>query len=422
MRDMTKTLLATTLLSAICAAPAFAQEGTTPSDDAAVVVIDQVSLGDVFADMFVVLDDVTPGASAVATATGNTSTAATETGDVDYNATQSQQGDVSATTTLLGGPVYGGTASTYTTSYGNAASSSTTNGTDFHYVTQESYGDVSASSDIYLDGADDVTATTTAAANVSSYETEYGTNRGFQEQRAYGDVTATTVADMCCNNDTVTIASVASGNTVSSYGWTTTSYNGAVQVTDTDSTISSDTDIRMQTGTSVNGSATASGNSITVENEWGYATLGRDGSEVFQGNGAEIEAVSTVSIDDWSGTSGSTAYGVGNSALISNIGSDTAMYANQENYGDVSSYASFDGASYDGSFGYVSSTAIGNAATATMCYSCSNDGVLSGRTNQTNSANVSAYGVARSNGGGFVQGAATAVGNSATYQSFGTNE
>ena len=96
------------------------------------------------------------------------------------------------------------------------------------------------------------------------------------------------------------------------------------------------------------------------------------------------------------------------------------MYANQENFGDVTSYASFDGSTSDGSQGYASSTAIGNAATATMCYGCG-DGILSGSTSQSNSANITAYG-SMSTSGGYVHGAASAIGNSATYQSFGLDD
>ena len=421
MRDMTRLLLVTTFLSGLVAAPALAQEYPQPADDAAVVAVEQESSSDVVAEMQIFLPEPVTGASAIATAMGNTSAAHVATGDVDYDATQSQTGKVSAYTAIVGGPVYGGPAETYTTAYGNSASSSTTYGTTFHRLNQVSDADVSASSDIYLDGADDVTATTTAAANVSSLSSSNGENRGFQEQRGNADVSASTYADLCCNNGSVSLASVASGNTVSSYGSTSTSYNGAVQVMDFDTKVSASTEAKLQSGTSVNTSATAAANSFTVNNEWGFATLGRDGSELFQANGADVDATATVELGTWTGTSGSIAYGVGNSALISNIGSDTSLFANQENFGDITSYASLNGSSSDGSDGYVSSTAMGNALTATLCYTCSEDGVLTGRATQLNSADISAYGVATVNSAGYVQGAATAVGNSATYQSFGTN-
>lgn len=418
MRRMMKTLLATSCLGGAVILPASAQFIDPPDEDATVVVIDQFAFGDVFADMTINVAPDSTGAAAAATATGNTSTADIAGGDVDYDAVQTQNGTVTAYTALIGGPVSGGSADTVTTAYGNAASSSTHDGTTFHTATQNSNADVSAQSDIYLDGADAVTASTTAAANVSSYSNANGAISGFQTQTGSANVSSVTNADLCCNNTSVALASTASGNTVTSTGTTTTSYNDAVQTMDFGTSVRAETNAIVASGTSVGASATAAANSVTVHNEWGFASLGRESSVLYQGNGAETTAIATVDLGTWSGTSGATAYGVGNSALISNVGSDTYLYANQENLADIASYASFTGTTSDGSTGFVSSTAIGNAATATLCYTCGADSTLGGQTSQLNSANVSAYGSIITNGNGSVQGAATAIGNSATYQSF----
>ena len=76
MRRMTLRLLSSTAFIAGFAAPAFAQETfPSPSPDADVVIIDQVQLGDVFANMDVVVSGTATGASAAATATGNITTA-----------------------------------------------------------------------------------------------------------------------------------------------------------------------------------------------------------------------------------------------------------------------------------------------------------------------------------------------------------
>lgn len=421
MRKMTIRLLASSALLSLAALPALAQDDfPPPAPGADVVIIDQVVLGDVFANMNVIIDGNATGASAAATATGNTTTANSNDNDLDFDAVQQQDGTVSATTSLTGGTVYGGTASTTTTAYGNAASSSTTNGTVFSTVTQTSNADTTAYSYIGLDGADAVSANTTATANVVSYSSETGTNRGFTTQTGNADVSATTISDLCCNNESVALGSTATGNSVSSYGSTTTSFNGAVQVMDFDTQVTAATTATVDSGNNVAVSATAAGNNTSVENEFGFATLGRDGSVLFQGNGADVDADATLTLTNWSGTSGATAYGVGNSGLIANIGSDTGMYANQENFGDVNSAAYFDGTSSDGSYGYASATSIGNAATATLCYTCGADSVLYGRTNQTNYSNTTASATTVLGSGGYVSGAATAVGNSATYQSFAT--
>ena len=82
-----------------------------------------------------------------------------------------------------------------------------------------------------------------------------------------------------------------------------------------------------------------------------------------------MDANTTVSLDDWSGDANASAYGVGNSALVANVGSDTSLYAIQSNYGAVTANASLSGGRNDGT-GTVNATAIGNAATATLCNAC----------------------------------------------------
>ena len=131
-----------------------------------------------------------------------------------------------------------------------------------------------------------------------------------------------------------------------------------------------------------------------------------------------FQACSDVTLDHWSGYATASSYGVGNSALISNVGSDTAIYANQTNDGTVGSQASFSGQSWVGGTGMVSATSIGNAATATVCNYCS-DAAVGGRINQTNNGQVYAYGQATSVYGNGIYGSATAIGNSATLQSAG---
>ncbi|MAP94436.1 MAG: hypothetical protein CMK07_05740 [Ponticaulis sp.] len=404
------------------ALPALAQEDfPDPSPDAVVVVINQVQLGDVFANMDVVVDGTTSGASAVATATGNGGSASALDNDLDFDATQRQDGSVTAQTSITGESVYTNPAATVTTAYGNYTTAETTNGTVFSTVNQTSNAAVSASSVTDLNEAGDAVATTTASANVTSYGTAPGTNRGFQTQSATADVTASSQLDANYIANSAMIGSTATGNSISSYGSTTTNFNGALQTIENTATIRSYTVANVDAGNDVNVSATAAANNMTVDNAWGFATLGRDGSEVYQRSNADVEAESNLVLTEFTGLSGATAYGVGNSALISNIGSDTGMYTIQQNNGDVDSAAYFEGTSGSGGAGYASATSIGNAATATLCYTCSSDGVLSGSTAQLNNSNTTATAYARGGYGTYVSGAATAVGNSSTYKSTNTS-
>ncbi len=419
MRRLSHLLLGQTALLALGAVPAFAQTAT-PAPDASVVIVDQVSLNDVWSDMEVVVTDNATSATSVSTAIGNTSTANVLSGDVDYDAVQNQNGAVLATNRLTGGTVYGGTATAVTTAYGNAAQSGTWDGNTFHTAYQTSTADVTGATAVILDGADSVSVATTSAANVASYANEYGYSAGFNQQASAANVTATTDASLCCNNEHASFAATATGNAISGKGYTTTSFNGAVQTTAPATRIRSSSAVYSQSATNLTSAATSAGNSIAIHNEFGYATLGRLGSEVFQGNEAQVDATSIVTLDNWFGTANSTAYGVGNSALISNVGSDTQLYANQENFGEVYSTSTFTGSSTAGGAGYVTATSIGNAATGTVCVTCG-DAAITGVARQNNAANIYAAGTASVGNSGHIYGAATAVGNSATYQSVGTD-
>ena len=421
MRRMTLRLLSSTAFIAGFAAPAFAQETfPSPSPDADVVIIDQVQLGDVFANMDVVVSGTATGASAAATATGNITTANSLDNDLDFDAAQQQNGEVRAASSISGDNVFGSPARTITTAYGNSASSSTTNGTDFSTVTQTSNSDVDASSAITLLEVGDVEMTTTASANVNQYQTENGTNRGYQVQTGNANVTATNEAQIGFVANSGAIGATATGNSVASYGSTTTSYNGAQQIMADGTRVASVSNAEISDGTNVAVSATSAGNNMKVENEFGYATLGRDVSNLYQENSADIDADSSLTLTEWAGVSGSTSYGVGNSALISNVGSDTGMYAIQQNNGDVATLATFEGGS-NGGVGYASSTSIGNAATASLCHSCGSNPILSGKTAQLNNANITSSAYASTGHDGYISGSATAIGNSATYQSFSTD-
>ena len=378
--------------------------------------INQVQLGDVWSDMDVYVPESTTEVGSTSVSVGNTATAARIYGDVSSEITQEFDATSTATNRLRG--YSAGRAVATTTAYGNAAYGGTDDGTNSFRTQQSASGRIEALTDIQLSGASEIASATTAIANVASTDNNYGSNNANQVQQSSADVIAETDADMCCDGYYASFATTAGANATSSTGYTSTNNNNARQVTSDDSAVRASTDVYMNDGHNVSAVTNAFGNSATVHNEWGYATLGQAGEPVEQTNGAEIDAQSYVTLDHWSGYATSSAYGVGNSALISNVGSDTVMYANQTNDGTVGSQASFSGQSTVGGAGIVSATSIGNAATGTVCNYCS-DGAVGGVINQTNNGQVYAYGRATTTYGSAIFGSATAIGNSATLQSAG---
>lgn len=402
--------------AAVIGLPAMADEGGETAPVSA-IIIDQVQLGDVWSGMVVAVPDYTSEAVATSTAVGNAAAGQLMSGDILVALTQRLNGDVTAQNELSG--YSAGTAIVATTSYGNSTTAGTWAGSNDYETVQTSNGDVVAVTQIALDGASQITSSTTAMANVSVPENEYGTNDATQTQISNGSVSANTDVDMCCDSSSATFATTAGGNAVSSTGWTSSNFVAADQVTAAGETIQASTDVYMEDGHDVLAATTSFGNSVTTENQWGYATLGLDGAPITQDNASDVDSQTYVTLDHWSGYATSSAYGVGNSSLISNLGSDTALYTSQNNDGDVSSSADLTGNSSVGGTGIVTATSIGNAATATLCNFCGEENVLSGGIQQVNSGQVTAQGTAYTPNSGMIQGSATAVGNSATFQTYG---
>ena len=136
----------------------------------------------------------------------------------------------------------------------------------------------------------------------------------------------------------------------------------------------------------------------------------------YQENNNRITAASAVSLGDWGGYAVSGANSIGNSALVSNLGSDVTMSMMQRNNGDVNSFASLEGNSSRGGVGAVSSMATGNAITGYACASCGSAGVkVEGYSNQYNNAAVNATTFVGVGTAGPISASATAIGNSATF-------
>ncbi|MEM8616429.1 MAG: holdfast anchor protein HfaD [Pseudomonadota bacterium] len=409
-------LLSAAASAALTAAPAASAWEESEETPVSVVEIEQVQTSSVTSDMALDVSHYTADAVSSSTAVGNAAAGLLKSGDIDLDVFQTLDGNVAAYNRVEGHAV--GTGIATTTAYGNSSTGGTWMGTNFYRAEQTATGHVSADTQIRLRGANQMVSTTTAIANVSVPADEYGTNRAFQKQDSQGSVTATSDIDLCCVGTSGTFTTTAGGNAVSSTGLTSTNFNGAVQTTSDGQRIMGVTDVYMGDGNDVLAASTSFGNSATVHNEWGYATLGRDGSELFQANASTVTSETYVTLDHWSGYASATAYGVGNSGLITNVGSDTGLFANQENTGGIYTQASLTGQSMVGGNGVVNATSIGNALTATLCNTCG-DAVLQGGASQINSGHVAAVGTAYTPNAGAIYGSATAVGNSATYQSTG---
>lgn len=264
------------------------------------------------------------------------------------------------------------------------------------------------------------TSTASSVANAISYKTWGGEHVvGWGQQTNHASVRSEASLDIDFVADSATVTATSIGNSAAMGGEYTKTDVDANQHNWGDD-IEAYATVHSDDGVDVISTATATGNSYHVENQYGYT-----GAVSGQENTANITAHSDVTLNDWDGWNASSAYAVANSTVVSNIGSDLHIDTIQENDGGVASYAGFNGGNAGVGGDYVtdfvtSSTAFGNAVSGYICSTCG--GGIGAKNHQTNSGNITATTSVRAGSGGSHIATASAVGNSATYHTVDSNK
>lgn len=386
--------------------------GATGAAQAQDVLNEQIQLGDVFSNMNVVLPgDRDSDVSGSAMAYGNTASGYAVTPS-SASSNQIMNGNTGATMDLSTGSV-AGTAAASSTAYANSGTWEVHGGDGTGQPLNQSVAggtSVTAETNMQLSHADIISASSVATSNVTAVTVTNGDLTTEVNQTGAASVSAVTDVTACCSNEQTIASATAVSNSYSS--WSETSNARAIIYQSSQGPdVRAVTNVIQGGGNDIIAASTASGNSIAIENEWGYTEL-NGGQE----NTAAIIAETQVVLDDWAGVSSASAYGVGNSALVTNIGSDAKAYYTQNNTGDVYASSSFEGESSSGGAGITNATAIGNAYTGYVCSTCASASA-GGSIGQYNSANVSSYSHTFNTGSGGYNGAAAAIGNSATFSS-----
>jgi hypothetical protein len=402
---MTNAKIILASVAAIALLPALANAQHAPYN----VLNGQMQLNDVIGVLNVEMGNAN-GIAGTSTAAGNNMAARAVERDMNVVSTQTLNGNVGALSTISAGSARGVTVST-SVAAGNTAQvegccAVTTS--DVNQIT--TYGkSVNATSVVRTGSADAIVSATQSTGNSFAGWTANGATNGFAGQYNGATINADSVVEACCNNTSVTSGSVAAANSARWGGESATIYANVDQKNYADVTATSR--VGIHSATNVTSAAAAGGNLAEIQNKWGYAQM--DG---YQENNNAITAASVVSLGDWGGYAVSGANSVGNSALVSNLGSDVTMSMGQHNGGNVSSFAMLEGNSSRGGVGAVSSMATGNAITGYACASCGNAGVkVEGYSSQVNNAAVTATTYVGVGTAGHISASATAIGNSATF-------
>ena len=397
---MLTAILLSAAATSLPASSAFAQDGNQ-------TVVNQVQLGDIFAQQTLNVAEAPNGTSASTIAIGNSAVGVGSGASMDYQATQQLSGDSHALTNVSvagssGSGLYVTTSATGNTGTAGTCCAGTTGNVNqniggYHAVTAESYA--------YSGGyTDTVSVDSAAVGNTQGWEAVNGSINASTTQVHYGTTDAETGASIAAANE-------------ASYSATAVANNVTTDATNSPSTqtVSQDTygyedtanvAVNQGQGTDVAAAATATANNVNVTSDGGDTSLTVD-----QRDGKPVTATSYVSIDNWSGGATSSAYGVANSAIVSNAGPNTTVNAQQENLGPVTVIASLTGGA--GGDAFASATGVGNAVSGYACSTC--NGVVHGTATQTNSGGVQTNAIVNTGSVNSAGGISTAIGNTATF-------
>jgi hypothetical protein len=402
---MTKAKFILASVAAIALLPAMASAQHAPYN----VLNGQVQLNDVLGVLNVQMGAAN-GLTGTNLAVGNNMAARAVERNMEVRSNQTLNGNVIADNQISAGSARGVTIST-AVAHGNAAQVEgccATTYTETIQVTSPGK-EVNANSSVRVGSSDALVSATQSTGNTFGSYTANGATQGFAGQYNSARVTSNSVIEACCNNTSATSGAVAAANSARWGGESATIYAAVNQKNYEDVTATSR--VSIHSGTNVTSAAAAGGNLAEIQNKWGYAQL--DG---YQENNNRIVSGSAVQLGDWGGFAVSGANSVGNSALISNLGSDVTTSMAQHNGGMVGSFASLEGNSSRGGVGSVSSMATGNAITGYACASCGDASVkVEGYTAQYNNAAVVASTFVGVGTAGHIAASATAIGNTATF-------
>jgi len=367
----------------------------------------QYSSGDATAQTEVEVDNAYDvGATAVAS--GNVVSAVTEDTTTTHTNTQHMDGDTNADADATVWSAYGNVAIT-SAAVANGGTAEVSNSTVDINSSQLAHGDANAATNFTGGYAGNAGTSASASGNVAAVSAQESEVRFLAEQESTGSISATVEADHGSVAYQVVSGAIASANNLTVGSETSTILTDTRQ-TATGANVNASVDLYAGYATDVSGNATANANAVTIDNQWGYVN-----ARIDQASTANVAADSYVTLGgEFLGFASSGAYGVGNQAIVSNVGSDTVMDVTQDNAGDISANAATVGEG--GGMALASSAAYGNSISGSLCAYCdTNAPSLNASGDQTNSGDVYATSSVRTPNAATVATTSTAIGNAATY-------
>lgn len=379
---------------------------TAPSS----VLNTQIQLGDVFATQTLNVETVTDQTAAASGATANSYEAASTANNIDMRSNQTAGGGVTAYTQVNVGSNSGATTTTTAAAAGNSGFAGVTGATMTGVFTQTTNA-VPIASINKIEAAEaqagDVSASSQALGNSQSLSVSAGTAGLRVNQTNAAQVTSDGggVYGLVVGKAGFDAATIA--NNVSYSGDSGSGTALAVSQNNTADLTQAAQFTNYGQVQEAKTTAQATGNNVSAVNS-GFvldATVQQHNQSYVraqaEGTAAYFGAVST------------TASGVGNNALLGDVGGEVLIDNTQVNDGGgIDSIAST--TAQDGYDATATATATGNSVTGYACAAC--EGRMSVANSQTNTSEVGASATTTTTGTvRSATGVATAVGNTATY-------
>lgn len=373
------------------------------------VLNNQIQLGDVFSQQTLNVETVSESTTANTTATGNVYSASTDSSDLDIRSNQTSSGDILAHTLVNVAANSGAETNLTTTAGGNLGEGDVYAGTMtavFNQATTASTIKANSQIEAHDGETGQVTASTQAVANNQNLGVSVGAAGVRVNQANAGEVYADGGAIYGYVAGSAELTAGAMGNNIAYSG----DGGSAVRViADQQNTADSIQAAHFTAYGQVQDAKTtaiAAGNNFNAVNQGDLLD-----ATVNQGNQAYVRAQAEGSAANF-GAAAAVANGVGNNAVMGDIGGEVIVDNTQFNEGGgIEAVAAYTGG--EGYDGLASASASGNAAVGYSCADCS--GRLTVANDQTNTTDIGATATATLTTGRSISGVANAVGNTATY-------
>lgn len=394
----------------LCAAAATEAAAQTPPQDGAIVLNDQLQLGDVFAGQTLNVVDAQDQVTVETSAQGNSASGAVENGAITVQSNQDMRGDaVARTDVILGGDTWG-EVNAASQAGGNYLAVSAYNADLTVDATQSNTGDlVSATTEVGDSNArlhGGVAVNASAISNTVALAGQASFLQGTVDQsssavvRSFGRIQSQYVpAPGSVDSEAIVNAVAVNSNATSGQNLSITQRSaGDFVEAEASSNAGNAWDLAAR--------ARASANQAVLYNEGGSVVTGSN-----QTNTSFVRASALTTAYDF-GQAEARARGVANELSVGNDDIFVEIDNTQFSSGGVDVTATFSGTNgYDA---YVGAEAVGNSVTGYACSTC--EGFLDAGNTQTNGGDVSAVANSTVAGSGraIITGA-TAVGNSASF-------